>query len=528
MWGLFSSRTAAIATATVVFLVSCVLPLISMLASSLAGSTGTQSPYAALLLDARQRHLLYNTTVVGAATAALATLLGAPLGIALARIDLPWKPLVRILLAAPMLLPPYVAALAWVSLGGGAGLLAQILGQDVSSTWTYSLPGAVVVLALVFYPLSMLATEVAVRRIEPRLEEAALMVTSPRHVLWHITMRLAAPSIIAAALLIFVLAISEFGVPALLRVRVFTTEVFTAFSALYDFGRAAVLAVPLLLLSVAVAALAVAVAGERLVTTRGGLATGDIGLLHRWRFAGIVTAAFVVLIALIVPLALLLREALGVRSWALTVGGSSPAIVNSLLFAAIGATLTTGVGLVLGYARARARRSMSFLSDLTFVALFSLPSTVIGVGLISLWNRPGPLGALYGTDAMLLLGYMARFLPVAALGMAAALRQVPSSHEEAAATAGAGWMRTMTQIVVPQVFAGLIAVWVVVFVLAFGELGASILIAPPGETTLPIRIYTLIANAPPAQVAALALLQAAVILSPLVILAWGIAARETR
>src|SRR5688572_28966524 len=227
MWGVFSSRTAAIATAAVVFLVSCVLPLISMLGSSLAGSAVTQSTYAALLLDARQRSLLYNTTALGLSTAALATLIGAPLGIALARIDTPWKALVRMLLAAPLLLPPYVTALAWVSLAGGAGLLAQILGRDVSSTWTYSLPGAVVVLALVLYPLSMLATEVAVRRIEPRLEEAALIVTSPRHVLWHITVRLAAPSIVAAGLLIFVLAISEFGVPALLQVRVYTTEVFT-------------------------------------------------------------------------------------------------------------------------------------------------------------------------------------------------------------------------------------------------------------------------------------------------------------
>ena len=100
------------------------------------------------------------------------------------------------------------------------------------------MPGAVVVLALVFYPLSMLATEVAIRRIEPHLEEAALIVASPGQVLWHITMRLAFPGVSAAALLIFVLAISEFGVPGLLRVRVFTTEVFTAFAALYDFGRA--------------------------------------------------------------------------------------------------------------------------------------------------------------------------------------------------------------------------------------------------------------------------------------------------
>ena len=514
MWGFFSSRTAAIATATVLFMAAAVLPLVVMM-----GNAVTQSAYTALLLDARQRALLYNTTVVGLSTATLATIIGMPLGIALARIDLPWKRTLRVLLAAPMLLPPYVAALAWVALGTASKL---------ASAWTYSMPGAVIVMALVFYPVSMLATEVAVRRIEPNLEGAALIVMRPGRVLQHITLRLATPSIVAAALLIFVLAISEFGVPALLRVRVFTTEVFTAFAALYDFDRATLLALPLLLLSMVVAAIAAAVAGERLVTTSRGLATGDAAPFHSWKSAGGVAAALMVTLALIVPLALLVREAVGVRSWVAVVEGSGVAIGNSLWFATVGATLTTAVGFVLGYGRARAQRRVGFLADLAFVVLFSVPSTIVGVGLISLWNQPGPLGALYGTDAMLVLGYLARFLPVAALGMAAAVRQVPASHEEAAATTGAGWAPTVIQIVVPQVSGALIAVWVVVFVLAFGELGASILVAPPGESTLPIRIYTLIANAPPAQVAALALLQSAVIISPLLFLAWGIAARETR
>ena len=69
---------------------------------------------------------------------------------------------------------------------------------------------------------------------------------------------------------------------------------------------------------------------------------------------------------------------------------------------------------------------------------------------------------------------------------------------------------------------------VVAFVLAFGELGVSILIAPPGEATLPIRIYTIIANTPPSHVAALALLQTAVILSPLALLALALSVREAR
>lgn len=513
-----------IGTAAAVFVVCSVLPLASMMAGALGSGLGTRT----WLLDDRQRMLLYNTTVLGVGTAVLATLIGAPLGTALARVDVPAKGLVRVLLAAPVLVPPYIAGLAWVGLAGGTGLVADVIGRDVLSTWTYSLPGAVLILALVFYPFSMLATEVAVRRIEPRLEEAALLVARPRRVLWHITWRLAAPAVLAAALMIFVLAISEFGVPGLLRVRVFTTEVFTAFAALYDFTRATVLALPLLLLSMVVAALAVAIVGDQWVTTRRGTSAGDEPQYQAWKPGVVAAAACVVGMALMVPLVLLWREARNVRSWAGVVQGSSTAIGNSLLLAALGATFAIAVGLCLGHARARATRRLGAISDLTFVVLFAVPSTVVGVGLIGVWNRSGILGTLYGTEAMLVLACLARFLPVAALGLAAVVRLVPVSHEEAAATAGAGWARTMAWIVAPQVVAGLLAVWVIVFVLAFGELGASILVAPPGEATLPIRIYTLIANAPPAQVAALALLQSTVVLAPLLLLAWVVSRRSPR
>jgi ABC-type Fe3+ transport system permease subunit len=150
------------------------------------------------------------------------------------------------------------------------------------------------------------------------------------------------------------------------------------------------------------------------------------------------------------------------------------------------------------------------------------------MGLIGLWNRPGPAGVFYGTDFMFIVGYLARFVPVAALVIAAATRQVPVSHEEAAAVSGAGWLRTMTRIVMPQVRLGLVTAWVTAFVLAFGELGVSILIAPPGEATLPIRMYTIVANTAPSQVAALALLQTAVILIPVAFLSGAVALREAR
>jgi iron(III) transport system permease protein len=522
MWGWQSSRTAVIGIASAVFAVCCILPVGYLLAASMWSTPAT---YGSVWLDARQRGLLFNTALLGTGAAIIATAVGAPLGVALARVALPRKTLLRLLLTAPVLLPPYVVGLSWIYLGGSRGLVASVTGYDVFSEWTYSLPAAILVLSLVLYPLSMLATEVAMRRVDGRLEEAALLVAPPRRVLWGITLRLAAPGIFAAALVIFVLAVSEFGVPGLLRVRVYTTEVFTAFAALYDFTRAILLALPLLLLCLVVAGLAAVLAGERLVVTRRSSGTRPIWF-DAWRRRAAAWAFVVLTAALGVPLAVLIREALGARSLGAVLAGSENAIANSLMLAAAGATAVVTVAVWIGYARARARR-MGRFADVLFVVLFAVPSTVVGVGLIGLWNRPGPVGAVYGTTGMLLLAYLARFIPVAALALAATMRYVPVSHEEAAAVSGAGWFRTVARIVLPQIRLGLAVAWVIVFILAFGELGMSVLVVPPGAETLPIRIYTIIANTPPSHVAALALLQTVVIFTPLSVLALGMSLRTS-
>ena len=524
MWRRPSSRTVIVSGAVALFVVCCLLPIGYLLFLSLSGA---DAAYAAVWLDARQRGLLWNTALLGTGTALLATAIGAPLGLALARIALPRKGLLRLALTAPVLLPPYIVALAWTYLGSSRGLVAGLAGRDVLAEWTYSEPAAVVVLSLVFYPLAMLATEAALRLLDGRLEEAAAVVASPGRVLWRITVPLVAPSIFAAALVIFVLAISEFGVPGLLRVRVYTTEVFTAFAALYDFGRAIVMALPLLGLCLAVAVLAAAILGERLSSTRRGSARPP-AVFDAWRRPAAMAATVVVVVALGVPLVVLFCEAMDAQSWWAVVDGSGDAIVNSLLFATAGATAVVSLALWLGYARARAPGRIGQLADVLLLVVFAVPSTIVGVGLIGLWNRPGLLGTVYGTDAMFLLAHLARFVPVAALALAASTRYVPVSHEEAAAVAGAGWLRIMSRIVVPQIRLGVVAAWVIAFILAFGELGVSILVAPPGEATLPIRIYTIIANTPSSHVAVLALLQAAVIFVPLAVLGAVASVREAR
>jgi iron(III) transport system permease protein len=337
---------------------------------------------------------------------------------------------------------------------------------------------------------------------------------------------LALPSVIAAALIIFVLAISEFSVPGLLRVRVFTTEVFTAFAAFYDFGRATILSLPLLVVSIIVAGGVAIGLGNRVVTTRRTVHGPPSDAFDGWRLAGAAAVCCAIVAMLVAPMTAIIADALQAESIVRVVRGSRDAVTISLVMALIGASAVTAMGVCLGYARARATRKVGAVLDALWVVLFTVPSTVVGIGLIGVWNRATIWGGLYGTPAMLVLAYLARFVPVAALAMAATFGAVPASHEESAAVAGAGWMRTMTRIVLPQIRIGLLAVWVIAFILAFGEVGTSILVAPPGESTLPIRVYTLSANAPPGHVAALALFQSIVVLLPLALLGIVVGRRE--
>jgi iron(III) transport system permease protein len=516
MWGYSPARVVVLGGALALLLVCSVAPAALMLAEAFLGTGSRPAPFHEWSFDGRQRTLLLNTALLGVGAALLAALLGTPLGFALARERWRHRPWWRIVLAVPLLLPAYVTGLGWLSLGGRTGLLSVALGFDPLA-WLHGLPGAVVILGLAYYPIAMFAAEAALHRVERRLEEAALLVAGPWRTFWNIRVRLAAPAIIASATTVFVLTIAEFAVPGLLGVRVFTTDVFTAFAALYDPWRATRLASPLLAVSVFLVIGAAVWGRSAIVTTARGPsgedALDDPGALSR------VLAATVAVLAVVVPIGMLILEAAAVRSWTNVLDGSSAAILTSAGTAAIGASVATGAGAALGYAAARTWARLGATADVLLLALLAVPSTVVGVGLVALFNR-AELGVdVYGTHVMLVVASVARFLPLAALIMGSAMHSIPRSQEEAAVTAGAGWLRTITHIVGPQLARAAAATWVIVFVLAFGELGASILVVPPGAETLPIRIYTLIANALPAEVAALALLQVAATLLPLVALA---------
>ena len=499
-----ADRTLALAAAWALFALCCVAPIAWML----FGSSGSGSLSAAVtsLADQRQRLLIVNTMALGAGVTILAVAVGAPVGVILARCSPRRASLARMILSVPLVLPSYVLGLAWIVAVGA-----------YPSAWVYSMPAAVVVLGFSLYPIVMLATEAAVRGVAATFEEAGHLAAPSSRVFVNITLPLIAAAVSASVLIVFVLAISDFAVPGLLRVRVYTTEVFTAFAALYDFRLATLMALPL----AAVAALA-SIAAVRFVQrpVTGRTDRRQSGRCWDNSAQRIAMACMVIIGTALVglPIASVALAARGGRANYVD-GVSIDALRNTVVWSATAASFVVLIGSVLGYWRRQAVPRAGRLADGLWVTLFAVPATITGIGVVALWNRTGPLGNIYQTSAIVVIAYVARFLPIGSLLCGAFLRRVPAAVEEAASLSGASWFRTFIGIVVPMSRGGLAAVWLVMFILMFGDVAIAILVSPPGESNLAVRAYTLIANSPPGDVARLAVVQIAATLLPLVALA---------
>jgi iron(III) transport system permease protein len=172
---------------------------------------------------------------------------------------------------------------------------------------------------------------------------------------------------------------------------------------------------------------------------------------------------------------------------------------------AVAATAILALALALAYLVERTRPRRRDGLDTALLLLFAAPGTVLGVGLILVWNRPG-FGWLYGSAAIVLLGWIAHFTPLAIRAVGVALGAVPRGLEEAARLARASWRRTVARVLVPAVGPALAGAWLLAFIFCLRDLDLAITIYPPGAETLPVRVYTLMANSPESVVAALGVL----------------------
>ena len=516
---------ATLATAVAALVLVGLLPLLAMLARSFdVDGAFSLKAYEALWQSGGQLRLMSNSLVLSLAVTVLATIVGVPLGILLGKTDLPWRGGLAVLLSVPLLIPPYVIAVAWFGVlgaGGWIGALAPAASKILSAA-LFGPAGCIGVLLTTFLPIVILLTMTYLGAINPRLEQAGRLTSSWPAVLRRITVPLIAPAILLAAVLVLLLTLGELGVPTYLRFPVYPVETLTQFAAFYDFSAATAAAMPLLVVTLGVLALEYRLFRKRTAELRSEM-LGSVPTrisLGRWRkpLLGVLLAWGT--LTVVVPLAVLLAQSWSLDAYAEAFARAGASILRSLGFAAVGATLLTLLGFFLGYlVHHRALPIWRGVDALTLF-LFTLPGTVIGIGLISLWNRPWT-NLIYATPAIIVLGYVAQYAVLPTRMTAAILDRTPRSLEGAARLSGAGWFMTLRKIVVPLSRRGLVAVWVISYVFCLRDLGVSMVVYPPGYDTLPVRILTLMANGSPSLIAALCVILIGVTLLPLAAAWWA-------
>jgi iron(III) transport system permease protein len=452
-----------------------------------------------------------------------AIVLGLPLGLLLGRTDLPLRRTLTILLILPLLVPPYVMAVAWFNVLGTTGPLGHLLLPTalahLASTF-FGFSGCVGVLSTAFMPVVMLLTIAYLGTVNPRLEQAGLLVSRWPNVLWRITLPLIVPAILFAAIVVFLLTLGEVGVPTFLRYPVYPLEILTQFAAFYDFSAATVAAIPLLIITAAILALEIrflhASVLELSATGFGGRgARIELGCWRVPLFWLVIAWSF---ITVALPLTMLIAQSTSLNAFAEAYLRASDSILRSVVFGTIGATLLTVLGFFCGYL-VRSRGLPWWRSvDALALFLFTLPGPVVGIGLITLWNKP-MTNAIYATPAIIILGYLAQYALLPTRMMAASLQRIPPSLEQAAQLSGASWFMTLRDILAPMAKRGLVATWMITYVFCLRDVGITMVVYPPGSDTLPVRTLTLMANGTPSLIAALCVILIVVMLLPLLVAA---------
>ena len=464
--------------------------------------------------NARTYWAVLNTILISIGTAACSVAVGTFMAWAVVRTDMPGRKVIELASIIPFISSPLIGALAWILLASpNTGLINQawhLLGPDQPLIDIYSVWGIVFVETLYEAPIVFLMVAGALRTMNPTLEEASLSAGAGLvRTTLRVTLPLVTPSIVAGAMLVFILAAEQFGVPALLgspsRIRVLTTSIWEAQSTFPpNTGLAAALGTILLVIALVALWLHRRMLGARSFTTVSGksaqpnrIALGPL----RWLIFAI--CSIYLLLAVVLPIATIFLSSIRTLWTAefhlsqLTLAHyyevifnyqpAQRAIVNSLFIAVTGATATILLCAFIAFLSLRVRLPGAKLLDTLAMIPLGFPGIVLAVGMLYAWIRP-PL-VLYGTIWILFVAYMTRYLPLGVRSVSATLMQIHPELEESSQSSGANWFKTFWYVTLPLLRPGLFAGWALLFVAFTRELSASILLFSPNREVLSVVIF---------------------------------------
>ena len=463
-----------------------------------ADNSPTFSHFSAFFGQALMREAFFNSLYVALMSAVWATVLAVPLAVLTVRFKFRGALLIQTLGVLPLIMPPFVGAVALQLIFGRSGSVNLLLQDALGITLPImeGLNGVVFVEAIHYFPFILMNLTVALRNIDGAMEEAALNLGCRGwRLFWRVVFPLSLPGFVAGASLVFVKVFDDLGTPLVMgQTNLLAPQAYLRITQVgLEDPLGYVISVIMIGFSIAAMALSAQVLKRRDFST---LQKGGTGLqrreLSRWGSLGAYAWIAVVLLVTLSPhvgVLLLsfakvwsfspLPDAYTLAHYATVFSESSGMIRNTLLYCGLAALLDVVLGVAIAYLILRTQLPARQWLDGIATASLAVPGIVLAIGFLRLFKGitvPGTEMLITGTWVAIMLAYAVRRLPYALRSCMAALQQLHVSLEEAAQSLGATRARTIRRVVVPLMGGGILAGFVTSFITAAVELSATILL----------------------------------------------------
>ena len=460
---------------------------------------------------------LVNTLVTGSLSMVFGIIIAFPLAWLVGRTNLYGKKFFRTLFVMTYMVPPYVGAMAWLRLLNPAVGNLNVFIQNIFCLSKppfniYTVGGLVWVLTTFYYPYAFITISRAMEKMDPSLEEASrISGASPLKTLLTVTMPMMAPSIVAAALLVFVSAASCYGIPSIIgapgQIHTVTTRIidFVYIGSQEGLTDATTLAVFLMIIANIVLYVSTFVVGRKQYVTVSGKSTRpNIVDLGKWRIFFTVLVSVFALIIVVLPF-------LTVAVTSITVNMGKPLTPdnitfrfweriftrksilqsgwNSILSGSIAATAGIIVSCVMAYLLIRTNVKGRRIPDFLITVGSGTPSVVIALALIMTMSGKFKIN-IYNTLSIMIIAYMIKYLLMGMRTVVSAMSQIHPSLEEASQISGARWLRVFKDVTIPLIGPSVVAGWFLIFMPSFYELTMSTLLYSTNTKTLGYELFT--------------------------------------
>lgn len=500
-----------IIAAVLLFLIVC--PLIMIFAEAVIrdGSLDFAAAWQTLA-ESENAQMILNSLLLGLLVVIVSTLIAAPLAYLFSRTGFAKYRCFDIIFMIPFMTPPYIASMGWILFMQKRGLLQQLVPAAAGSeNWFFTLGGLVLVMSLHVFPFMLTILKNAMLNIPSSLEESgAVFGAGFGSRMRKIFLPLISGNYAIGALLVFVKTIAEYGTPATLGKRigfyVFTTEIHRyATVAPIDFGKSAVLASVLVGVCLMMWFLQNYVTARRsynLVSGKGSR-LNVIKMRLPAKIASWVYIAIVLLLSVGVPyFSVISTSLIKLRGYGFKAGNFTfqhyinlftenekgiRALGNSLILAVSAATICAVLGTIIVIAIRKARSKLGKVVEVMGLLPEMLPGIVLVIGIMLFWNKIYDAIPLYNTLGIMIVAYVALFLPYTIQYVTSSFTQISGNLEAAAQVFGGSPLYIFRRVTLPLIMKGVLTGWMMTFIISFRELVTASLIAPPN--TLVVSTY---------------------------------------